>query len=299
MSESVQALPDTKRRRIYKDNHVEWLRTVNTHILIDDLKKDSTRINACRALATSLDTIDMNMRAGSTTLTVWLILLEWIVHECTHTRQHPEVDTLVLALTRALPGSTWNLNVRDDKNQSCLHYAVRMCLATASHSVHMAFLGALMKVCDLEARDDDGDTPLLLSVTLEQYTPDTVFALMKFMVENGADPSAQNNRGNTLLHIVAFYPTVSTSILKDLMRHELLGCDWTLTNTSGNTFWKRHSGESLHTNHSFIRGLCEGWVERCMSFLHDEVNEVLKNRHLTDIVMMYIDGHDDVIDTNV
>jgi hypothetical protein len=289
----------TKRRRLYEDNHRQWMRTVNTvhtQIVHNDLMSNSTRSRAYASITASIDALDMDMMVNHTTTTpktMWMALLLYILDDCTENKRLNEINSLVVELTRVIPSATWNLNARDKFQRTCLHIAVMICGCMELKSIFLEFLGALMNVCDREARDQDGDTPITFIIALIQHSVlPHAFRLLRFMVEKGANPSAQNNQGNTFLHIVAYDPAKCMNIMVDLMRHELLGVDWTLQNEDGNTFCYSSNGKSVLSK-TPMRELCEGWVARCMSFLHDEVNEVLKNRHLTDIVMMYIDGHDD------
>ena len=54
---------------------------------------------------------------------------------------------------------------------------------------------------DLEARDADGNTPLLLTMTTSgRYNQDATLALMSILIAAGADFFAADNNGETLLH---------------------------------------------------------------------------------------------------
>jgi hypothetical protein len=281
----------TKRRRIYEDNHVEWMRTVNTFAIVDDLRCPTLCIRAFNTIARNVDAVDMNMMTNDGS-TVWMILMDSLVLHCETKRRWDDINGVVEALTRALPNahSQWNIHTRDTRFRSSVHLAVLICLFSDMNTTAMRLLDVLIPLCDLDARDEDGDTPFTTVVAVANHrSMAVVFPLLQYLVSKGFDASAQDYTGCTILHVLAHRPESCLDIMTEIMRHELLNIDWTLKTHSDQTFLDvALSHPPSVPNAVRMQNMCNAWVTRCLNFTCVEVNEVIRVKDLADIVLEYI-----------
>jgi ankyrin repeat protein len=80
---------------------------------------------------------------------------------------------------------------------------------------------------DLEARDPEGDTALITSITLQAHD------CLKLLLEHGANYLTISDESLTLLHHVARFADATT--MNTLSRHKMPGLDVSARNTAGLT----------------------------------------------------------------
>ncbi len=81
-------------------------------------------------------------------------------------------------------------HARDNKGWNALMCFLQGHAVKSSKSTHKT-LETLVMVCDINAQDSEGLTPLMHAVSYNLYTPVTV------LIKKGADPRIKNNRGHT------------------------------------------------------------------------------------------------------
>jgi hypothetical protein len=290
-------------KRAYTENHQYWLDTLFTMDIAEKLaSRDSTLVyTAYTLLAPHVHRIMFDMsvgtRLGRTAHdTVWILLLERMFGCFIHQDHHRTQLLLILdaLIQRLETNRRWCLHTTSKDKWTCLHYAVAFCRITHLDPVCMRFLDALMKECFLESRDSDGDTPFAFAGIEHDWMP-TRFSesitLMRFMIDRGANPSAQDDEGRTLLHVFAYEPNLHMKSMMDLMQAEVLGIDWTLTDVEGLRFDKcaRTNPNDVQHRGQMVE-VCDKWIERCMSFIRTENQEVIRVKPVTDLIAGYIDG---------
>jgi uncharacterized protein len=119
-----------------------------------------------------------------------------------------------------------DLNARDEEGATPLLVAAEF---GRLGTVEM-FLG---RAADMEARDNDGNTPLIAAACdcAEATMPDT-FDVIKLLLEKGANINARNTAGNTALMIASGGGVVKTYIVRLLIER---GADLRIKNAEGQT----------------------------------------------------------------
>jgi ankyrin repeat protein len=87
-------------------------------------------------------------------------------------------------------GETSNLNAKDGRSFTALHYACSNGNSTITEAL-------LEKGCQANIQDKNGNTPLIIAVT------ENDIQLVSTLIEHGADPNIQNNFGESALHLSA------------------------------------------------------------------------------------------------
>jgi ankyrin repeat protein len=119
-----------------------------------------------------------------------------------------------------------DMNARDEEGSTPL--------ADASSLGQLANVKALVaKGADIEARDIYGNTPLLAAACdCARATMNDTDVVVDFLLTKGADINARNKEGNTALMIASGGGVVKTRIVKILIDH---GADLHLRNSKGQT----------------------------------------------------------------
>ncbi|MCX6774384.1 MAG: ankyrin repeat domain-containing protein [Candidatus Micrarchaeota archaeon] len=91
-------------------------------------------------------------------------------------------------------------------------------LEAADHGYVGAARAMLMKGANINARDKDGNTPLIVAVKEHNV------AMCEFLIENGADAFAKNNDGEDALTIASrFSPRKIASLLTERYLERVIG----------------------------------------------------------------------------
>lgn len=119
-------------------------------------------------------------------------------------RELPNMDVVRILVEKM--GVSINLNHRKEswangKHQSVLGNGVLHDLAEGATwwNVHQALPYLIRKGANLELRNDDGETPLHISLDYERYKGVFYKEAVKFLLDNGADVNAVNSKGETCL----------------------------------------------------------------------------------------------------
>jgi hypothetical protein len=299
--------PTVKRHRPFINNQCQWMNTVLSLDIAQKLSSESTKdvCDAYMAIAQHTDRIQFDLvvgcRFGKTpTDTLWLLMWERMFWSYADEDKNHEcylvlVQKAFIERLKKFDQHGWNLNVASDVGWTSLHYAVNICRLTNLDSVCMTLLEQLMIHSDSEARDADGDTALVFAFFKQNKWEKKHFTqaihLIQFMVDRGANPSSQDNRGRTLLHNMAYESSHYQHFIFDFFRLEIFGIDWTLHDVHGRRFdhaAARLTSDEGHEN--VMASISDEWVTRCMSFLRTEVHAVIHVKPITDLILEYIDG---------